>query len=63
VAGEGFAQRRPGGLQLLSGGIHAAELLGELEGAFGPVGEEAAELPAQREAIVPAAPTSLRTQP
>jgi hypothetical protein len=34
------------------------------KGAFGlgPVGEEAAGLPAHREAIVPAAPTSLRTQ-
>jgi hypothetical protein len=39
VAGEGFAQRRPGGV----------ELLGELEGALGlgAVGEEPAGLPAQ----------------
>jgi hypothetical protein len=48
VAGEGFAQRRPGGVQLLGGGVDAAELFGELEGAlgFGPVGQEAAGLPA-----------------
>jgi hypothetical protein len=63
VATEGLAQRRPGGPQLGRGGIHAAELLGELEGAFGlaAVGQEAAGLPAQRVAIVPAA-ASLRTQ-
>jgi hypothetical protein len=50
VATEGLAQRRPGGAQLGRGGVDAAELLGELEGAFGfgPVGEEAAGLPAQR---------------
>jgi hypothetical protein len=56
VAGEGLAQRRPGRAQLLGGGVDAAQLLGELEGAFGfaPVGEEAAGLPAQRVAIVPA---------
>jgi hypothetical protein len=48
VAGKGFAQRRPGGAQLLSGGVDAAELFGELEGTFGfgPVGEEPAGLPA-----------------
>jgi hypothetical protein len=45
---EGFMQRRPGGAQLLSSGIHAAELFGELEGAFGlgAVGQEAAGLSA-----------------
>jgi hypothetical protein len=55
VAGERFAERRPSGAQLLNGGIDAAELLGELEGAFGfgAVGEEAAGLPAQRVMIVP----------
>jgi hypothetical protein len=49
VAGEGFAQRRPGDAQLGGGGVHAAQLLGELEGAFGlgAVGKEAAGLPAQ----------------
>jgi hypothetical protein len=49
VAGEGLAQRRPGGAQLGGGGVDAAQLLGELEGAFGlgAVGEEAAGLPAQ----------------
>jgi hypothetical protein len=49
VAGEGFAQRRPGGPELGCGGVDAAELLGELEGAFGlgAVGKEAAGLPAQ----------------
>jgi hypothetical protein len=49
VAGEGLAQRRPGGPQLLCGGVDAAELLGPGEGTlgFGPVGEEAAGLPAQ----------------
>jgi hypothetical protein len=48
VAGEGFAQRRPGGAQLGRGGVNAAEPLGELEGAFGlgPVGKEPAGLPA-----------------
>ena len=60
MAGKGFAQRRPGGAQLLSSGIDAAELLGQLEGAFGlaAVGQEAAGLPAQRVAI--ASPASLR---
>jgi hypothetical protein len=49
VAGEALAQRRPGGVQLGRGGVDAAQLLGELEGAFGlgPVGQEAAGLPAQ----------------
>jgi hypothetical protein len=48
-AGEGFAQRRSGGSQLVGGGIDAAELFGELESTFGlgPVGEELAGLPAQ----------------
>jgi hypothetical protein len=48
VAGEGFTERRPGGAQLGGGRIHRAESFGELEGAFGlgPVGEEAAGLPA-----------------
>src|SRR5215218_5434225 len=52
VAGEGLAQRRPGGAELLGGGVDAAELLGELKGAFGfgPVGEEAAGLAAQPDA-------------
>jgi hypothetical protein len=56
VAGECLAQRRPSGAQLGRGGIDAAEPFGELEGAFGlgPVGQEAAGLPAQRVAIVPA---------
>ena len=56
VAGEGFAERRPGGAQLLGGGVDAAQLFGQRVGAFslGPVGEEAAGLPAQRMAIVPA---------
>jgi hypothetical protein len=56
VAGEGFAQRRPGGAQLGGGGVDAAKLLGQRVGplSFGPVGEEAAGLPAQRMAIVPA---------
>jgi hypothetical protein len=35
VAAEGLAQRRPGGAQLLRGGVDAAELFGEMEGAFG----------------------------
>jgi hypothetical protein len=50
VAGEGFAQRRPGGAQLSGDCVHRAESFGELEGAFGlgPVGQEAAGLPAQR---------------
>jgi hypothetical protein len=49
VAGEGLAQRRPAGAQLLGGGVDAAEVFGELEGAFGlgPVGQELAGLPAQ----------------
>jgi hypothetical protein len=49
VAGEGFAQRRPGRPQLLSGGVDAAQPLRKLEGALGlgTVGEEAAGLPAQ----------------
>src|SRR4029450_5004533 len=53
---KGFAQRRPGGAQLGCGGVDAAELLGQLERAFGlgAVREEAAGLPAQRVAIVPA---------
>jgi hypothetical protein len=40
VAGEGLAQRWPGGPQLLRGGVDAAQLLGELKGTlgFGPVG-------------------------
>jgi hypothetical protein len=40
----------------LGGGVDAAQLRGELEGAFGfgPVGEEAAGLPAQRVVIVAA---------
>ena len=48
VATEGFVQRRPGGAKLLRGGVDAAELFGEGEGAFcfGAVGEEAAGLPA-----------------
>ena len=63
VAGEGFAQRRPGGAQLLGGGVDAAELFGQGEGTFGfgRVGQEAAGLPAQRVAIVPVAPTPLCT--
>jgi hypothetical protein len=53
VAGEGFAQRRPGGTQLGRGGVDAAQLLGELEGAFGfgSVSEEPAGLPAQRRTL------------
>jgi hypothetical protein len=49
VAAERLAQGRPGGAQLLGGGIDAAESLGQGEGAFGlgPVGQEAAGLPAQ----------------
>jgi hypothetical protein len=35
VADEGLAQRRLGAAQLGGGGIDAAQLLGELEGAFG----------------------------
>jgi hypothetical protein len=48
VAGEGFAQRWPGGLQLLRGDVDAAELLSQREGAFGfgAVRKEAAGLPA-----------------
>jgi hypothetical protein len=39
----------------LGGGVDAAELLGQLEGAFGfgAIGEEAAGLPAQRAMILP----------
>jgi hypothetical protein len=39
----------------LDGGVDTAQLLSEGEGAFGfgPVGQEAAGLPAQRVAIVP----------
>ena len=51
MAGEGLAQRRPGDPELGGGGgVDAAEPLGEPEGAlgFGPVGEEAAGLPAHR---------------
>jgi len=49
VAGEGLAQRRPSGAQLSRGGVDATQPLGELKGTlgFGPVGEEAAGLPAQ----------------
>jgi hypothetical protein len=49
VAGEGLAQRRPGGAELAGGGVDAAELFGQGEGAFGfgTVGQEAAGLPAQ----------------
>jgi hypothetical protein len=49
VAGEGFAQRRPGGAQLGRGGVDAAELFGQGKGvlSLAPVGEEAAGLPAQ----------------
>jgi hypothetical protein len=56
VAGEGFAQRRPGDAQLGGGGVHAAQLFGQGEGAYGfdPVVEESAGLPAQRVAVVPA---------
>jgi hypothetical protein len=48
VAGEGFAQRRPGGAQLGRGRVHRAEAFGQGKGAFGLglVGEEAAGLPA-----------------
>ena len=47
VASEGFAQRRPGGAELGGGGVDAAELFGELEGAFGlgAVGEKALGCP------------------
>jgi hypothetical protein len=40
----------------LGGGIHAAELFGQRQGAFGlgPLGQEPAGLPAQRVAVVPA---------
>jgi hypothetical protein len=50
VAGEGLAQRRPSGAQLVRGGVDAAELFGEGEGAFGlgVVSQEAAGLPAHR---------------
>jgi hypothetical protein len=50
VAGEGFAQRRPGGAQLLRGGVDAAQPLGQGEGALGlaAVGQEPGGLPAQR---------------
>jgi hypothetical protein len=55
VAGEGFAQGRPAGAELRCGGVGAAQLLGQRVGpfSFGPVGEEAAGLPAQRVMIVP----------
>ena len=55
VAGEGFAQRRPGGAQLGRGGVDASQPLGQREGAFGlgPVGKEAAGLPARRPAALP----------
>jgi hypothetical protein len=51
VAGEGFAQGRPGGAQLGGGGVDAAEPLGQGEGALGlgAAGQEAAGLPAQRD--------------
>jgi hypothetical protein len=54
---EGFTQRRPGRVQLLGGGVDAAELFGERECplGLGAVGEEAAGLPAQRVVTVPAA--------
>ena len=47
VAGEGFAQRRPCSAELGRGGVDAAQLLGELEGAlgFGAGGQEPAGLP------------------
>jgi hypothetical protein len=50
VAGEGFAQRRPGGPKPGRGRVHRTESFGELEGAFGlsAVGKEPAWLPAQR---------------
>jgi hypothetical protein len=35
VAGKRFAQRRPGGAQLGGGGVDAAQLLGQREGALG----------------------------
>jgi hypothetical protein len=35
VAGERLAQRRPGGTQLVRGGVDAAQPLRELEGALG----------------------------
>jgi hypothetical protein len=56
MASERLAQRRPGGPQLGRSRVDAAELFGELEGAFGlgPVNQEPAGLPAQRVAIVPA---------
>jgi hypothetical protein len=56
MPGERLAQRRPGSPQLGRSGIDAAQPLREREGAFGlgPVGQEAAGLPAQRMAIVPA---------
>jgi hypothetical protein len=55
VAGQGLAQRRLGPAQLFGGRVDTAELFGELEGPFGlgPVGQEAAGLPAQRVMIVP----------
>jgi hypothetical protein len=47
VAGEGLAQRRPGGPEL-GRGVDTPELLGQGEGAFGvgPAGQDAAGLPA-----------------
>ena len=42
VAGEGFAQRRPGGAQLGCGGVDAAQPLGQGEAplGFAPIGQE-----------------------
>jgi hypothetical protein len=53
---EGLAQRPPGGSQLLGGRVDATQLFGQGEGAFGlgPIGKEAAGLPAQEVTIVPA---------
>jgi hypothetical protein len=49
VAGEGFAQRRPGGAKLGRGSVDAAKLLGQGEGTFGltTVDQEPAGLPAR----------------
>ena len=56
VAGEGFAQRWPGGPQLIRGGVDAAQLLGQRVGParLWPGREEAAGLPAQPVVVVPA---------